>query len=548
MPIGDLRPESSTHDTPYRLDLIVGVNGTGKSTLLHLLADLFQHLSRSNDSPPFKFSIIYRLNKDPQHPITVTITNQTGSLTQRFYLHVEDDQQVFLFDGPSDKIDEKYLPDAIVAFTSGSEGGWLLPSAQTSVEEDDPTESPPNINAPDFGRQLREWYQLEHSQRSEPMLVQSIVEQNKNIEDAFLFIQYNQLPLIILCGLLIDLYIPETIDISPQTSGDTRNHPSSLLNDALKEIKITALRSFSLKIHLISENIAPDDKSLIQRMITMATYAVKQGNDVLLVFHLYDEHSRRLRQEIIQQLVSLQGNALRFFRWLNQLTIPHDGKEAILSEVNLFLERDYRTDEEREEKTLLPPERAPLHMLEWFSDGEVSFLGRLCALSLLRENEALILLDEPEVHFNDYWKRQLVSMLNKFLQDQYSHVIMTTHSSITLSDVYNTNIWVMKRNGIFTEYAAPPNLRTLGTDPSDIIVHIFGAESATGAQSISYIQGEIRRIRLLTTTTQEKIEQLQRLQQNVGPGPLRFLIRREIYALEDEQNSQPSRNEARLEP
>ncbi|GLV59814.1 hypothetical protein KDH_66380 [Dictyobacter sp. S3.2.2.5] len=280
----------------------------------------------------------------------------------------------------------------------------------------------------------------------------------------------------------------------------------------------------------------------------MATYAVKQGNDVLLVFHLYDEHSRRLRQEIIQQLVSLQGNALRFFRWLNQLTIPHDGKEAILSEVNLFLERDYRTDEEREEKTLLPPERAPLHMLEWFSDGEVSFLGRLCALSLLRENEALILLDEPEVHFNDYWKRQLVSMLNKFLQDQYSHVIMTTHSSITLSDVYNTNIWVMKRNGIFTEYAAPPNLRTLGTDPSDIIVHIFGAESATGAQSISYIQGEIRRIRLLTTTTQEKIEQLQRLQQNVGPGPLRFLIRREIYALEDEQNSQPSRNEARLEP
>jgi len=41
------------------------------------------------------------------------------------------------------------------------------------------------------------------------------------------------------------------------------------------------------------------------------------------------------------------------------------------------------------------------------SDGERSFLGRLCLMPLLRDSEALVLLDEPEVHFkttgNDTW-------------------------------------------------------------------------------------------------------------------------------------------------
>jgi len=45
-------------------------------------------------------------------------------------------------------------------------------------------------------------------------------------------------------------------------------------------------------------------------------------------------------------------------------------------------------------------------------------LASLCLISFLDESEALILLDEPEVHFNDKWKRQLVFMLNQSLKGQ----------------------------------------------------------------------------------------------------------------------------------
>ena len=104
--------------------------------------------------------------------------------------------------------------------------------------------------------------------------------------------------------------------------------------------------------------------------------------------------------------------------------------ESPLQEVNIFLER------ENEDNGL----KQPLHLFNWLSDGEQSFLGRMCLFNILRQEDTLILLDEPEVHFNDYWKRQIVNMLDGVLQGRNSHVLISTHSSITLTDVPREDI------------------------------------------------------------------------------------------------------------
>lgn len=224
---------------------------------------------------------------------------------------------------------------------------------------------------------------------------------------------------------------------------------------------------------------------------------------------------------------------MQLFRTLVYLTTPRENDEPILREVNLFIERSHT------EPFTASVMGSPLHLLDWFSDGEKSFLGRLCLLSLLSNNEALILLDEPEVHFNDYWKRQLVAMIDDALGGQRSHILMTTHSSITLSDVFNRDIWILKRNNDHTNEVLKPNLSTLGADPSDIVVYVFGAESATGAQSTTYIEREIRRISSIEResayeTRRWKREQLEQLLRQVGPSHWRFFIRREIHALGEE--------------
>ena len=171
-----------------------------------------------------------------------------------------------------------------------------------------------------------------------------------------------------------------------------------------------------------------------------------------------------------------------------------------------------------------------MHLFEWLSDGEQSFLGRLCLFSLLGETEALILLDEPEVHFNDYWKRQIVRLLDQSLEGRHSHVLISTHSSITLTDVPSEDIVVLDRGINYTSHSFKPRMQTFAADPSDIMVHVFGAPQAAGAQSVARIQ------QVLTPSSgqdpQDRQKELKHLLNQVGPGYWSYRIRRELQGIE----------------
>jgi predicted ATP-binding protein involved in virulence len=154
----------------------------------------------------------------------------------------------------------------------------------------------------------------------------------------------------------------------------------------------------------------------------------------------------------------------------------------------------------------------------------------MCLFSLLGETEALVLLDEPEVHFNDFWKRKIVSLLDRTLANRNSHVLITTHSSITLSDVVEEDIVVLNRTSSYTSNALQPSLKTFAADPSEIMVHVFEAPHAAGARSVDYIQG------LLSESSNgdraHQRETLEALLPIVGEGYWRYRIRRALSEIE----------------
>ena len=164
----------------------------------------------------------------------------------------------------------------------------------------------------------------------------------------------------------------------------------------------------------------------------------------------------------------------------------YSGKERILPKVTLFLERASKESVDGE------PATPPLHTWDWLSDGERSFLGRMCLFLLFGEVESLILLDEPEVHFNDYWKRHIVSTMHEVFKwknaPYVSHVLVATHSSISLSDVHPEDILILERQNLFTSETSMPRIQTFGADPSEIMVHVFGAPHATGQYSVNEIE------------------------------------------------------------
>jgi len=93
-------------------------------------------------------------------------------------------------------------------------------------------------------------------------------------------------------------------------------------------------------------------------------------------------------------------------------------------------------------QTLLKARSAPAK-----SGGEQMLLGRMALLFLLRGMDGgLLLLDEPETHFNDVWKREIVDLVDdNVLKETRAQVVVATHTSIALTDVFNEEVTLLQR-------------------------------------------------------------------------------------------------------
>lgn len=128
-------------------------------------------------------------------------------------------------------------------------------------------------------------------------------------------------------------------------------------------------------------------------------------------------------------------------------------------------------------------------LYDWLSDGERVFLGRLALLHLFHEQQdTLIILDEPETHFNDYWKRQIVDVIDDNLRNNPSEVIISTHSSIALTDVFDTEITLLKKSREDGSIAVATNvMQTFGASPTEIMLGIFGAKDSVGQRANEFL-------------------------------------------------------------
>ena len=51
--------------------------------------------------------------------------------------------------------------------------------------------------------------------------------------------------------------------------------------------------------------------------------------------------------------------------------------------------------------------------LDWLSSGEQQLLFMLCAVALMRDNDSLVLIDEPEISLNIKWQRKINGLFDK---------------------------------------------------------------------------------------------------------------------------------------
>lgn len=476
----------------YSLDFLVGVNGTGKSTVLRILWNLMQQLE-GNPFIEYPFELEYELGRGNQKR-TIKIANlQEDTETGEF---IFTPTPLAWENGEPTVISRDILPELIVAFTTGSEAEWDF------VEDATPFDN-------GILEALQSLSQLERAIRELPgkqPKLETIEAENSDEGSRCLFIQSCQLPLVTLCGLLIDL-------------AETSNNSS--LSEVLEAVHLQQITGFSLKFRKTHKPAYLGDWDDVKSLARLASFCLHQGADYLLVFDLTSAGS-----SIAQDIINKFYGGLELFKKLAQLADVDENGQSVLREVNIFLER---TDSKHPETDLEVP---PLHLFEWLSDGERSFLGRMCLFTLLDASEAVILLDEPEVHFNDFWKRQIVQLLDKTLKERHSHILITTHSSITLTDVPREDIIILNRPGNYTRDSLPPPIQTFAANPSDIMVHVFSAPYPEGKYSVDRIEQELRASP--NRDPDERREVLERLLSTVAQGYWSYRIRRELTAIEAE--------------
>src|SRR5260370_19219747 len=196
------------------------------------------------------------------------------------------------------------------------------------------------------------------------------------------------------------------------------------------------------------------------------------GGSHPLVFYPRPERARNnsatAADALIKELPPASDDSITVFGMFQQLLQLQ--QQGILEDVTIALRKHTLKD---------------LLIYDWLSDGEQVFIGRMAFFHLLHGTEdAFILLDEPETHFNDYWKRELVDIIDSSLRDDSIEVVLSTHSSIALSDAFTTEIVPL--------YKAPDgsihvvdelSINSFGASPIDIMRKIFDAPESVGQRA-----------------------------------------------------------------
>lgn len=153
------------------------------------------------------------------------------------------------------------------------------------------------------------------------------------------------------------------------------------------------------------------------------------------------------------------------------------------------------------------------------SDGEFLIVGRYSFLLLLRGHpHCLILFDEPETHFNDRWKIDLVYDLDRILRGNAAQVVIATHSDLTLSDADRSDVFMLDHHAAGDGQQEPhaPPISPFGADRNEISQQVFGASIASGRRAIEIVDEAVR------SGSQSKLEDTL---ERVGPGFQEFRLR-----------------------
>lgn|GEM_PF-4849959 len=488
-PIDFASPSPAGPDLGCSIRFLVGQNGVGKTNLLRFLTSIFLALDEDfrrprDDSPAYNvpFRLTYELRRD-----IITIRSD-GKGRSGVVFTINDDEFA-----PGDIPGRGgILPFNLLVYTSGDMSEWRttfdLDSATPAGEAGDEAEIDLSLPRGDEERPPG-WVDEEAggSAQTETDGAENLEGEtaSRSLRRVHL-VEPDQLKLALLACLL-DYQLPRSEDKPYHTS----------FKEILADIQVE-LVGFSLLVDPQKEPLISQQRYQLGQLYDLATLPLQQWGEQLWVYDL-DEKNAETGQSILSLLHDAVLDPFQLFQLLVDLQ-----RQGIVRTTNLVLR-------------FMPPgadaAKAITLLSESLSDGEFAFLARMALVYLLHEDESLFLLDEPETHFNDDWKRNLVDSIERALEGTHSEVILTSHAAITLTDAFPEEVILITRKG---QQSVP---LTLAAEPGELLLRLFGSERTVGKRAERKIEEALKG---------DSEEALRTLLKQVGVGYYRFQIVEEL--------------------
>lgn len=516
---------------------VVGVNGSGKSRLLQALAQIFLSLERvPNVQLPFYVTLVYDLGKEKEEKRTIFVQYQPQNETDNSpklqlieYDWLPDDQtwdweqlpeqvpdeiKKRHFDGSSGTIGS-FLPQALLAYTSGETHVWKTiftppPPLVEIPAIGDVEERPVGWNVERERQYLRQQELADAADNLSEIDAESLGESGAS--RLGYFIAPEQLRLAVCAVTLLQaaqefrhMATPEAeaVLLARWDESSDQSHSQSGLRNLLNEVGWRYPVTFGIRLNFEPDQWLGPDTMRIRKLYEAATAVIGEpdpSNERLLLFDLREPAPNSKTQLTIEALLDVfreeESETVTSFDLFTQLYRWQ--QKGIISDVVLAIRKRGVDD---------------LMLYDWLSDGEQLFVGRMSLFHLLQnENDVLFLLDEPETHFNDVWKRRIVDTIDDSMHDSANEVVITTHSSIALTDVFREEITYLRIDEGQTVRDFVP-IPTFGADPSEIMVYVFGMPDGMGERALKYLNENLDR-----DWTVDDLDELETLIRQIGAG------------------------------
>ena len=507
-----------------------GLNGSGKSNVLEALANIFYHIEscanvnqpenfQDNFKPetckPNAFELEYYICQDKEYKIENLIK---VCISKKEKSEKEDGlptmtYQPFPFDkepSPATVVVEKYateaapakryLPDLIVGYSSGENEILSIPFLKTRL-----------LHFDEYRVALEKGTKYE-----EP-------------ESSLLFIDYEMSQAVLLANLIFQ--------------------NKDVLEPLHKELGIADIIRFrmNLNLHAIQDKqILKQYDEVIEAFKRCATASFQKGKTLTLDFWINSASKDAFKKNFPKGIFQL-FQSFQILYTLNYRTVSESIKWDVYQSKGFYTDGKVPAPSPQEKvfffldyyikKNHLGSEEVVPLLMKNLSDGEQQFLHTMGICLMLKNKSALLLLDEPETHFNPDWRSKFIRTLKKSLDHSQSNnlmtdILITSHSPFIISDCYPDKVIAFEK-GKQPINARDMNFRTYGTSVDIIMENIFKKRNTIGDLSrkeIEDIQKEIAKRKKLSP---KEVQEYKLRTNHLGDSMEKILLFARLNELED---------------